>query len=238
MREEALAPSYGMAEVGLAVSMGTVIEPWRVVGVSTESLAEGAPVLVEGPRPGLRSGGFAEGVTEVVVSGETLRGYAVTTDAESTLLVDGPSLFDGYVGGERRTGPHLTRDAGFALDDGGVVVLGRTDDVIIVRGRNIYPEDVEAVCADLVRRGLIAAVPDGEGGMAIIAEPLNGDNSANAESIRQTATRATGVAASSVVFVARGTLERTPSGKLRRRSLANGLQTGRLAVVSEHQFRK
>jgi acyl-CoA synthetase (AMP-forming)/AMP-acid ligase II len=74
--------------------------------------------------------------------------------------------------------------------------------------------------------------------MAIIAEPLNGDNSANAESIRQTATRATGVAASSVVFVARGTLERTPSGKLRRRSLANGLQTGRLAVVSEHQFRK
>jgi fatty-acyl-CoA synthase len=238
MREEALAPSYGMAEVGLAVSLGGVLSPWSVVGVSTESIAEGTPTIVEGPRPGMRSGTFKDGVTEVVVSGETLSGYRVTADKDSTLLVEGPSLFDGYVGGPLRDGPHRTRDTGLVLENGGVAVLGRADDVIIVRGRNIHPEDIETACANLVRGGMIAAVADGVGGMTLIAEPLNGDAQQSADLIRQAATRASGVAASSVVFVKRGTLEKTPSGKVRRRSLVGRMHKGELSVTSEHRFRK
>lgn len=238
MREETLAPSYGMAEVGLAVSLGGVLKPWSVIGVSTESIAAGTPALVEGPMPGMRRAPQHHDITEVVVSGEVLDGYQVFIDDDSTLLVEGPSLFDGYVGLAPRRGAHQTRDTGLVLEGGGVAVLGRADDVILVRGRNLHPEDVEMACSNLVRRGLIAAVADGEGGMALIAEPLSEPNASSAEHIRQAATRACGVAASRVVFVKKGTLEKTPSGKIRRRSLAASLHAGRLSVVSEHQFRR
>jgi acyl-CoA synthetase (AMP-forming)/AMP-acid ligase II len=237
MKENVLAPSYGMAELGLAVSLGAPLTPWRIVGVDTQSIADGSPRVVGGAEDGLHFEGFADGVTEAVVSGRILNGYEVTAESDGSLLVDGPSLFDGYIGEPQRTGAHHTRDTGVVLDDGGVVVLGRSDDVIVVRGRNIHPADVELACGELVRRGLVAAVPDGQGGMAIVAEALAGEKSEYAAAVRQAATRASGVAASRVVFVHRGSLEKTPSGKVKRRSIAGKLHSGDLNVVYEQTFR-
>ena len=237
MHENALAPSYGMAEVGLAVSLGAPLRPWRVVGVGEESIAEGAPRIVTAAEAGLVAKPSRDGVLEVVVSGETLPGYSVTAESDGALGVDGPSLFGGYVGEGPRHAAHRTRDTGIVLEDGGVVVLGRSDDVIVVRGRNIHPEDIEDACQGVVRRGLVAAVSDGAGGMALVAEALSGDMDEHARLVRQAATKACGVAASRVVFVNRGTLEKTTSGKIRRRSIAARLQAGTLEVATDHRFR-
>jgi acyl-CoA synthetase (AMP-forming)/AMP-acid ligase II len=237
MNPNVLAPAYGMAEVGLAVSLGSVLEPWRVVGLDAESIAEGTPRVVVEAVSGQRNRVAAPGVVEAVVCGEVLPGYDVKSDSESTLVVNGPSLFSGYLGGETRVGAHRTRDTGVVLPDGGVVVLGRSDDVVVVRGRNIHPEDVENACQGSVRRGLIAAVPDGAGGLAVVAEPLSGDNAEHAVLIRRQASQACGVAPSRIVFVKRGTLEKTTSGKVRRRSIAARLLAETLDVATDHVFR-
>lgn len=237
MNPNVLAPAYGMAEVGLAVSLGAVLAPWRVVGLDAESIAEGKPRVVVEAVSGQTNRIAAPGVVESVVCGEVLPGYEVHCDAESTLVVNGPSLFGGYLGGEQRVGAHRTRDTGVVLPDGGVVVLGRCDDVVVVRGRNIHPEDVENACQDSVRRGLIAAVSDGVGGLAVVAEALNGDNAENAITIRRQASQACGVAPSRIVFVKRGTLEKTTSGKIRRRSIAASLVAETLDVATDHVFR-
>jgi acyl-CoA synthetase (AMP-forming)/AMP-acid ligase II len=237
MNPNVIAPAYGMAEVGLAVSLGEVLKPWRVVGIDAESIADGAPRVVAEAVSGQLHRVAGPGIVEAVVCGEVLPGYSVHCDPHSTLVVDGPSLFSGYLGGEPRQGAHRTQDTGMVLPDGGVVVLGRSDDVIVVRGRNIHPEDIENACQDAARRGVVAAVPDGSGGVAIVAEALSGEKAEQAATIRRLASHASGVAPSRVVFVRRGTLEKTTSGKIRRRSIAARLTSGTLDVASDHNYR-
>ena len=133
-----------------------------------------------------------------------------------------------YIGAELS----LTDDGYFATGDVGLIeggdlfVIGRGDEVIVVAGRNLYPADLEAaVRHETVRGGCAAAVAATDGGFAIVVEPSAADLAAAAmedgcRGIRSQVARATGSAPVTVAFVARGSLPKTPSGKLRRLQIA------------------
>jgi fatty-acyl-CoA synthase len=236
LRENVLAPAYGMAEVGACVSLSPHGSRWKVAHVELEALSKGRVVALDYLLDGHTAGSAPDGYIEVVSNGAPLPGYQVRTNEDNVLEVEGPSLYSGYLGKTSRNGAHTTGDMG-ALVCGEVVVVGRADDVIVLRGRNVYPQDVEESCAAFVRAGCVAAVTDGEGGVAIVAEAQTDELEAAADSIRKAVTSTCGVGPSSVVFVARGSLAKTSSGKTKRRGIARQLADGTLGSVATYSFR-
>ncbi|MBV8932634.1 MAG: AMP-binding protein, partial [Kutzneria sp.] len=157
----ALRPGYGMAEVGLVLTAVEPGQPMRVLTVEANSLTDGSTVRVAG-----------SGI-DLVGCGKPLPGYRISVrsrDGEplpertvGEICAHGPSLFTGYLGqgGTESFWPdgfHRTGDLGFVCD-GEVFVCGRIKDIIIVRGENLVPQEIEHQVAtvDGVRRGNVAA---------------------------------------------------------------------------------
>jgi fatty-acyl-CoA synthase len=120
-----------------------------------------------------------------------------------------------------RDGWLRTGDLAYMLD-GELVLCGRIKDVIIVGGRNIFPEDVERSVAavDGVRPGnVIAFGVDGRRGqeaMVVVAEIKGEPNDDLTRNVREAARSVSGLPPSDVVLVPAGTLPKTSSGKLQR----------------------
>lgn len=117
-------------------------------------------------------------------------------------------------------------DLGF-IDGGDLFVSGRLKDLIIVRGRNFYPHDLEravaAACDALNPGGVVAiAIDEGEGERLILLAELRRNRlrqpSYQAEflEIRACLTEECGVQAERIVFLKPGAILKTSSGKLRR----------------------
>jgi len=138
-----------------------------------------------------------------------------------------------YIGAELT----LTDDGYFAtgdigmMDDGELFVIGRGDEAIVVAGRNVFPEDIESVVRhESIREGCVAAVAAPDGGLAVVVEPSSAMPGPALEAacrgIRTATARQTGVSPSTVAFVRRGSLPKTPSGKLRRLTISRSLAEG------------
>ena len=158
LRRSAFYPCYGLAEGTLIVSGGTVGEPPKVVHVSSAALADHRVVAVP------------EATTEsiaLVGCGRALRGEKVlVVDPETMdslpegyvgeIWISAPSVAAGYWGRPSETEQTFeavpsanddrnylrSGDLGF-LRDGELFVTGRLKDVIIIRGKNRYPHDIE-----------------------------------------------------------------------------------------------
>jgi acyl-CoA synthetase (AMP-forming)/AMP-acid ligase II len=221
--EEALCPAYGMAEAALAVTMVRPEERWR-----------SAP---SGP-PGSESVSCGSPLSCLEVRAPTGR------EGPGPIAVRGQSLLTGYLGqpGSPLEGGWLaTSDLGF-LRDGELYVVGRSDDVLVIAGRKVYPDLLEAAAArhPAVRPGNCAAIPDGAGGCLVVAERRRASGGADLREacrwIRREVSIEGGVAPSAVVVVSPGSLPRTPSGKLQRRRLGQLRVRGELSVEAEVRF--
>ena len=141
------------------------------------SLESGLPVL--------QTYGMTEAASQVatVVPGETvtslgtvgrpLRGVSITTGVAGVgeIVIDGPTVFPGYLGEPDRVGGHPTGDIGYLDENGRLVVLGRVDDMIVTGGENVYPQSVADLLssAPLLREVEVVAVPDPEWGQSLVA---------------------------------------------------------------------
>lgn len=221
--EAALCPAYGMAEAALAVTMVRPGERWR-----------SAP-------------GGADG-SEVVSCGAPLRCLQVRAPASDEgagpISVRGSSLLSGYLGqaaSPLEAGWLATSDLGF-LRDGELYVVGRADDVLVIAGRKVYPDLLEAAAArhHAVRPGSCAAIPDGAGGYLIVAERRRASGGEDMREacrwIRRELSTSGRIAPSAVVIVSPGSLPKTPSGKLQRRRLAQLRLRGELPVEAEVRY--
>ncbi|ALE75041.1 long-chain fatty acid--CoA ligase [Pseudonocardia sp. EC080610-09] len=245
LRPESVLCAYGMAETALGVAFAPVHTGLAVDRVDAEELeahrratpagaapARGFPELGP-PLPGIEvkvvgSGGADLGPREVGVL--HLRGAAVTP---GYLTVEGP------LSTQDADGWFDTGDEGYLTDGGAVVVCGRTKDVIIMGGRNIYPTDIERAAgeADGVRAGNVVAVriAAGEGrhreSFAVAVEAKGADTDDAVKAIRADVVRrvvsAVGVRPAEVAVLAPGSLPKTPSGKLRRAATADLLTAPR-----------
>ena len=220
----AFCPAYGMAEATVAVTAVRPQQHWRAMSFDGASL-NGSTIGGPDPHTLVSTGPPIDGV-DVRVPGPE--------GAVGQIEFRSPSLLDRYIGAELRLtddGYFRTSDLGL-IDGGELFVVGRSDEVIIGAGRNLYPADIEAALPEgMVRAGCVAAVEAPGGGLAIVAEtrtsrmePTELDRVCR--SIRGAVAVATGVGAATVAFVHRGALLKTPSGKLRRLAIRTALADG------------
>jgi acyl-CoA synthetase (AMP-forming)/AMP-acid ligase II len=229
-RAEALTPVYGLSEASLAVTFSPPLAPLLIRRFDRQALA------VDGIAR------EAEAGRELVSVGRAVPGFEVRiVDDTRAMLPDGrvgsvecrgPSLMKEYFGHAQATADALrdgwlvTGDLGFLLD-GHLFLTGRRKDVLIVRGANHAPEELERVAqqVDGVRPGCAVAtswLPEGADGeqVLVFVETRRGVPSSSTPAIASACEHAvlasTGLAAR-VVVLAPGTLPRTSSGKLRRR---------------------
>ncbi|HKX28946.1 MAG TPA: amino acid adenylation domain-containing protein, partial [Blastocatellia bacterium] len=244
-RREAFYPCYGLAEATLLVSAGAN-------GVQPESEERAGPV--EGPqgrRARVGCGSALPNERVVIVDPETM----IQCPAEQTgeIWVSGPNVARGYWNREPETertfkahlketgdGPFLrTGDLGY-LKDGELFVTGRIKDLIVIRGRNHYPQDLELTVQQshpALESGSCAAFSierADEERLVIVKESGRGQQDPNSliDLIREAVTREHEIPASAVVLVERGRIPRTTSGKVQRYQCRNEYLAGRLAVVA------
>jgi fatty-acyl-CoA synthase len=231
LRPDALYAAYGMAEATVAVSFGGTGEGFTTDAVDAtrleldrvaESVAPGSP----GARRLARCGPPLPDFDLRITDPET--GEMVDERIAGEIELRGPSVVPGYFrrpdatnasfrdGGWLRTG-----DLGY-LAEGDVVVCGRIKDMIIVGGRNVFPEDLEraAQTVEGVRQGNVIAfgVARGRKGdeVVVVAELKSGDPPSVRDGIARAVGQTGGVRPSDIVLVAPGTLPKTSSGKPRR----------------------
>lgn len=218
----AFMPAYGMAEATLAVSATPADAVASMSAFDPAYLAEGVvvPVAMEAP-----------GAARLVSNGPPLAGVEVTgvrPGEVGELLVSSPSLATGYYGDAERTAERFrdgrlhTGDLGF-VHDGEVFLVGRADDVISVGGRTVYTGEIESAIESLgpIRKGSSALVDvprDGLSRLVLLLEPArkNDDFALIADRAAAIAREKAGIALSECVFVERGFMPRTPSGKIQR----------------------
>lgn len=226
---DALVPSYGLAESTMVV---TATPPRR--GMRTLSTGgDGAELVSCGPAlPG----------HEAIVVGDD--GVPLPEGREGQIVVRGPSVAAGYYRDPERTaetfryGGVVTGDLGF-LDGGELFVTGRVKDLLVLRGRNYHPQDIEWCAAELeaVRLTGVAvfSCPDGDGaeGAVIVAETdRDGAPAGLAEAIRKRVFEQFGIKPADVLLVEPGTVPKTTSGKLRRGDLRSRYLAGVLEPVA------
>ncbi len=174
------------------------------------------------------------------------------------LWTRGPSVSTGYWGrrsedtdtfGTRRADdgsaePWLrTGDLGFVAE-GEFFFTGRLKDLIVVHGRNIYPQDIESVAErshPAIRPGCSAAfaVESPSGPRAAVVcefqEAPGHDPDAVLGAVRAAIAREGGIALERVVLIRPGSMPKTPSGKIRRQSCRQALETDALPVVAGYR---
>ncbi|HXV01397.1 MAG TPA: fatty acyl-AMP ligase [Caulobacteraceae bacterium] len=229
--ERAFVASYGMAEATLALTLSPAGQGLLTDVADTDRLERANAAAA--PRPGGRAREFA--LCGPVLPGHRLevRGPADEVLGErqvGRIFAAGPSLMRAYFRAPEETARVVTPDGwldtgdlGYLLD-GQVVITGRAKDLIIVHGRNVWPQDLEWTAerqVEALRSGDVAAfsvpTPEDEKVVALV-QCRTRDQAARAELRACTASilRSSHGLEVDVVLVPPHSLPQTSSGKLSR----------------------
>jgi amino acid adenylation domain-containing protein len=254
----AVYPCYGLAEATLLVTGGISGGGMTATGFDPALLAAGRVSPVEEGGKLVACGTVPDHHTVRIVDPESLADAGEGRIGE--IWVHGPSVAQGYWNRPDATAETFvmqqgrrwlrTGDLGF-FHASQLHIAGRRKDLIIVRGHNLYPQDLErAVEAEVeaVRKGRVAAFPvqgpQGEG-IGVATEVSRGlQKLVPPEALRDAISQAVGAAcgepATVVVLLNPGGLPKTSSGKLQRSACRNGWRTGELDAyaIFEHGSRR
>lgn len=258
-RKEAFYPCYGMAETTLIVTGGLKSALPIVRQVNAAALEQNRVVPA--------AGGQQKGNRAIVGCGQCIDQKVVIVDPESLtpcpdnkvgeIWVSGPSVAQGYWNQPEETlltfhayladtgeGPFLrTGDLGF-LQDGELFVTGRIKDVIIIRGQNHYPQDIELTVEKshpALRKSCGAAFAvevKGSERLVIVQEversylrQLNVNEVVG--NIRHAIAAEHSLQIYATVLVKTGSIPKTSSGKIQRHACRSGFLSGSLNVVDD-----
>jgi fatty-acyl-CoA synthase len=241
VRDEALLPTYGMAESTLAITFADHSAPMKTDIVDAQALQQGHATP---------AGEHTEQRLELVCCGKPFPEHELAIVNEhgrhleertvGEIIVKGPSVTQGYFNQPEATSEALrngwlhTGDLGY-LVDGELYICGRSKDLIIINGANHYPQDIEWLVDDIegVRRNNVVAfstMVEGDEKLVLIAEGGSTDASRLREAIASQVTQSTGLSVYKVGIVPVGTLPKTSSGKIQRRKARQLFEKGELPL--------
>jgi acyl-CoA synthetase (AMP-forming)/AMP-acid ligase II len=249
-------PCYGLAEATLMATAPSWEDPPLLAPFDSEALAanravpsqDGGQTLVGCGRPNdrhrleivdpeSRALAAPREIGEIWINGPSVADGYWNVDAEANRPFD--ATLAGADDGERflRTG-----DLG-VIHDGQLVVIGRLSDLIILKGRNYHPHDIEALAEaaePLLLPHATAAFElrsgDGEARVALVAESDSDDDDELQRALAKVRSRVAEEIGLPLAFTAacgRGTIPKTTSGKIQRRLCRSLLLAGELATVAE-----
>lgn len=255
-RSEAFYPCYGMAEATLLVSGGQKTAPPLVRWFDGKALGADRAVPKASGDDGARelvSCGQAMPDQQTVIV-DPIRLTRMPAGEIGEVWVSGPSVAQGYWERSDESdqtfrarlrdtgeGPCLrTGDLGF-IHDGELFVTGRLKDLVIVHGRNHYPQDIEATVARShpgLRAGWAAAFTVGEGSDQKLVIVLELERHQRAETaqvfgeVRRDVGREHDLVVDAIVLVRAGSIPRTSSGKIQRHACRDAFLEPSLDVVA------
>ncbi|MBS1791080.1 MAG: fatty acyl-AMP ligase [Acidobacteria bacterium] len=241
-RPESFLPSYGMAEATLAISLHRPGTPVRTERVNAEALKHGKAVFETDSDVNSKefvSCGFPLADHHLAIVNED--GELLPEREVGEIVFRGPSVTRGYFQNPEATAATWrdewlhTGDLGY-LADGELFVCGRVKELIIIRGANYYPQDIEWAVRDLpgIKRGNVVAFGVHENGnerLVILAESDARDLEQLRQAIRVKILESVGLETHRIVLVPSGTLTRTTSGKLQRRKMKQRFEQGEIAEL-------
>ncbi|MEM7584610.1 MAG: amino acid adenylation domain-containing protein [Acidobacteriota bacterium] len=262
-RRRAFFPCYGLAEATLFVTGAERAAPPRVAAVAAPELeahrAQLEQLENEEATRRLVSSGAPLGVDELVIA-DPQDHHRLAPGSVGEIWVQGPAVAGGYWGqpevsrevfgarlsDEPDAGPFLrTGDLGF-MDAGELFVTGRLKEMIVFRGRNLYPQDIEA-SVESAHRALRPASSaafsveiEGREEVVVAAEierRPGASMEALCEAVLAAVAELNGLRLHEVVLLRIATLPKTSSGKIQRRACAASYLAGELNVVGRSGVR-
>ncbi|MDD5037073.1 MAG: amino acid adenylation domain-containing protein, partial [Methylococcaceae bacterium] len=258
-RRESFYPCYGLAEATLFVTGG------RLEG--GESIPAGETAALNPPLSGTVPCGLPWIGHEIRIVDPNSR-QLCQPGQEGEIWVAGPSVAQGYWNRPEESestfraslhSPHPLRGEGLPtflrtgdlglLDGGRLCITGRIKDLIILRGRNVYPQDIEQVLTDSLeslRPGGTAAFSvtlGDEEGLVVVAElsreaMRKADYEAIFSTMRRRLAEAAELSATELVLMQPGGVPKTSSGKLRRQACKQAYLQGSLPVLASGSERE
>lgn len=242
-RRETMCPAYGLAEVGVGLTITPLGRGPRVDTVARAPLQHSGQAIPATPDDA--------GAIAVVGCGMVIPGYEVrVTDRRGDELPDrregkvecrGPSATAGYFGNDAASralwhrGWLDTGDLGY-ISEGELFLTGRAKDLVIRGGRNLHPEDLEQALGELdgVRRGGVAVFASadprrGTERLVVVAETDLEAPEARAAlqaHIARMAVDVLGAPPDEIVLAPSGSILRTASLKIRRAATRDAFEAG------------
>jgi len=231
LRPEALATCYAMAETVFAVTQGGIDSPITIDSIDGHALTAQQIAIPSTTQDALKVVSAGKPIENThlriidqdgrVLPERQIGEIAIQSDCMLTGYYKRPDLTQKSF----RDGWYLSGDLGY-LADGEIYITGRKKDLIIVGGKNIYPQDLERLAGEAkgVHPGRVVAFGIfneilGTEEVAIVAEIGDEDwinRHSIAEDIRQKVTRGSDIALRYLELVERGWLLKTSSGKIAR----------------------
>jgi acyl-CoA synthetase (AMP-forming)/AMP-acid ligase II/alkylation response protein AidB-like acyl-CoA dehydrogenase len=255
-RRSSFCPAYGLAEATLMVSFSPSTEDPIILRLQASALEKHRVQEVTDAEPARSVAGCGRlfGATQVAIVRPEMRTRCAPDEVGEVWVAD-PAVAEGYWQRPQETeeifrarladspeeGPFLrTGDLGF-LRDGRLFITGRLKDVIIIRGANYYPQDIEwtvQACHPALRIGHTAAfsiLVDGQEEL-VIAQEVERDYAEGLDvdlviqAIRQAVAEEYELDVYAVQLLKRGAIPKTASGKIQRQACRSGFLEGKVDV--------
>lgn len=250
-RGDALNPCYGLAENTLVATGHHRGEPLRTATVSQRGLQANEVRDPTGPEDAATLVGNGRPFPGMSVRIAGVAGEDQGERRIGEVWVQSPSLAAGYFGDAEATAAAFveregtrwlrTGDLGF-LAQGDLYICGRKKDLMIVRGRNFHPQDLEQEAGRVpgVRTGNVVAFSvdrgDGQGEAAVVVAEVDPKVSRPPEEVRRAVVEAVssafGLALAEVLLLPSGSIPKTSSGKLQRGLVKEAYRRGELATFA------